>query len=254
MANYPLIYNTIREIVRQRLFSNVLIFGVGIVLLAVTVSTLTYGEPARSVRSIGLSGVEIIGGLAAVLAGVGIIHRELDRKTIAVVLTRPIGRPTFVVSRYFGLVLTVWAVMVLLFLLVEAAVWVLGGAPSLVDGGALILAAAKAAVLAGAATAMSAYSTPTLSAGLCFGFWIAAESVDDFAGLAAAGDDPGMSTLATVFGWVIPSFERASMIEAAVYAAPMDWARLGLGVLHCSLYSVFLVAIAAAILTRRDIA
>ena len=77
--------NTLRQTVRQRLFLNIGIFGIGMVLLAMLVGSITYGFPDRVVRSIGLSGVTIAVDLMALLLGVGLIHEEIDRKTLFVV-------------------------------------------------------------------------------------------------------------------------------------------------------------------------
>src|SRR5438067_1870881 len=96
--------NTFRQTLRQRLFYNIFIFGVGMVLLSLVVGNITYGYQHRVVRSIGLSGVALALDLIAILVGVTLIHQEIDRKTLFVVLVRPIGRAQYVWGRYLGLV------------------------------------------------------------------------------------------------------------------------------------------------------
>ena len=81
--------NTFRQTLRERLFLNIIIFGVFMILLAMVLANITFGYPDRVVRSIGLSGISIAANLVALLVGVSLIHQEIDRKTLFVVLTRP---------------------------------------------------------------------------------------------------------------------------------------------------------------------
>ena len=104
--------NTVRQTVRQRLFYNVALFGVGMVVLAMIVSNITFGFPDRVVRSIGLSGVTFAVDLMALLVGVTLVHQEIDKKTLFVLLTRPLTRWQYVAGRFLGLFLTIVAMTV----------------------------------------------------------------------------------------------------------------------------------------------
>ena len=244
--------NTLRQTVRQRLFLNIGIFGIGMVLLAMLVGSITYGFPDRVVRSIGLSGVTIAVDLMALLLGVGLIHEEIDRKTLFVVLTRPVERWQYVFGRGLGL----WAALSvalggfsIIFFVVLAGTL---GSPRPSDAIALLSVLPEAAVLGAFGLVLSSFSTPTLSAGIGVGFWIAAATTDDLLRLSSAGDSASLKWLAKAVYYALPSLARFNFREGAVYDFPVAWGEVLPALSYGAFYAIFLLAVASIILSRRE--
>ncbi len=243
--------NTFRQTVRQRLFFNVGIFGVGMVLLSMVMGQITFGHPDRVVRSIGLSGVTIATDLIALLTAVSLIHQEIDRKTLFVVLTRPIHRWQYVVGRYLGLLFALFLVLVgftiIFAFTLSASLGSLTGADIL----ALIAIFPEAAILAAFGMLLSAFSTPTLSAGIGLGFWIAASTTDDLIRLTKTAN-PFTKAIAQGTYYVFPSLERLNFRDLAVYQKPIVMNDFALAMGYGALYCVALVALASVVLSRRE--
>lgn len=243
--------NTVREVIRQRLFFNILVFGVGMIIFAMVVSNLTFGYPDRVVRSIGLSGIAIAGNLLALLVGVALIHREIDQKTLFVVLTRPIGRGSYVVGRFLGLAVSlagVYAGFSAIFLVMLVYV---NGTPSSLDALSLAMSFVESCILGALALVLSSFSTPTLSAGIGLGFWIACASTDDLVNLTKDASAE-LQTLASVISTVLPSFARFNYREVAIYADAVDSSTVAQTVGYGGLYIVAFVSLASAVLSRRQ--
>lgn len=242
--------NTLRESVRKRLFLNVLIFGIGMVLFAMVASNLTIGVPARVVRSIGLSGTSVALNLLTMLLGVGLIHSEIDKQTLFVVLTRPVDRWQYVSGRYLGLAMSS-ALVAVGFTLAHIVVLVALGEPNWRDFLALGASWVEAVVLGGFALVLSAFSTPSLSAGVCLGFWVVCTASDDLVGLTRKAE-PTTRILAEAVHYLLPAFSRFNFREVAIYGDGIDpWALAhvsgyGLG------YVVLFTILASLILQRRD--
>jgi Cu-processing system permease protein len=243
--------NTLRQTIRQRLYFNIAVFGVGMVLLAMVVGQITFGYPDRVVRSLGLTGVTIAVDLLALLTSVSLIHEEIDRKTLFVVLTRPLSRWQYVVGRYLGLLVAVTLAMTgfgAVFFLVLMAV---GGTPTAIDLWALAAAIPEAAILGAFGMVLSAFSTPTLSAGIGLGFWLAAATTDDLMNLTAKSEAPAR-LVATAAYYALPSLARFNFRELAVYGGAVSLPDV-LGTLgYAGLYMAGLVALASVILSRRE--
>lgn len=243
--------NTFRQVVRQKVFYNVLLFGLGMVMLAMLVGNITFGYPDRVVRSIGLSGISITLDLLALLTGVGLIHGEIDRKSIYVVLTRPVRRSQYVVGRLLGLIGTL--VLISLGLLV-AFVLVLSfvrGSLTSRDLLAVAGAIAEACVLGGVAMVFSTFTTPTLGAGMGMGVWIVAATSDDLVGLSAPR--PELAAVARAISYVFPSYARLNFRESAVYAMDIPLATWLPALGYAGLYTVVMAMLATLILTRREL-
>lgn len=243
--------NTFRQTVRQRLFLNVVIFGIGMLLMGMVVATITFGYPDRVVRSIGLSGVSLALDLIALLIGVSLIHQEIDRKTLFVVLTRPVRRWQYTLGRYVGLLMTLATALLGLAVVYALTLLIVKGSPSLTDLIVLGIGLAEAALIAGIGLALSAFSTPTLSAGMGLGLWIAAATTDDLVRLTEKAGG-ALHALAKGIYYTLPALSRFNFRDAAIYrleVPPADY--LG-ALLYAVLYSVVLVAVASTILSRRE--
>lgn len=243
--------NTAREVIRQRLFGNTLLFGVLMVLLSVVVSNITFGRVERVVRSIGLGGVALASGLLALLVGVTLIHREIERRTLFVVLTRPVSRAQYVLGRYLGFLVTLAAVTLSFALVFFLCLGSVGAAPTVQDAHALTLSFVQASVLAAFAVVLSSFSTPTVAAGTGLGFWIACASTDDLVNLTAQAEEP-VRSFAVGLAYILPSFARFNLADAAVHDDPVSWLHLAWTTGYGALYVVLFVALAGVVLARRE--
>jgi Cu-processing system permease protein len=243
--------NTLRQTVRQRLFYNVAVFGIGMVLFSMVLGQITFGYPERVVRSIGLGGVAIALDLVALLVAVSLVHEEIDRKTLFVVLTRPLARWQYVLGRYLGLLAALALVLLGFAAVFFLTLGLVDGAPRPVDAAAFALMLVEAAVLAGFGLVLSTFSTPTLASGLGLGFWVASSTVDDLVRLTAKADE-ATRLLARALYHLLPALRRFNLREAAVHDLAVTAADLAGAAGYGVLYATALVALAAAILSRRE--
>lgn len=251
-AVYLLATNTLREVVRQKLFLNVIVFGVLMILFAQVVANLTFGRADRVVRSIGLSGMAIALDLLAVLLGVAIIHREIERKTALVVLTRPVSRGAFVLGRYLG-VASAGGIAAVGFAVVYAlTLATVRGSATALDGLAMSGALVESWVVAAFAVLLSCITTPSLGAGVALGFIIACSSIDDVVNLTAK-DGGFMHELATVLSYLLPSFARMNFRGAAIYEEAVSAFTVGQSFLYAAGFSVVFLALAALALGRKEL-
>jgi ABC-type transport system involved in multi-copper enzyme maturation permease subunit len=243
--------NTLRQTVRQRLFHNVAVFGVGMLLLSMVLGQITFGYPERVVRSIGLGGVAIALDLVALLVAVSLVHEEIDRKTLFVILTRPVSRWQYVLGRYLGLVAALALVLVGFGAVFLATLSLVDGTPRAIDGVALGMMLIEASVLGAFGLVLSTFSTPTLAAGIGLGFWVASSTVDDLLRLTAKADD-FTRLVARALHHALPAFERFNFREAAIHDLAVPAGELAAAAAYGGLYAAGLVALAAAVLSRRE--
>jgi ABC-type transport system involved in multi-copper enzyme maturation permease subunit len=244
--------NAFRQTVRQRLFYNVAIFGIGMLLLAMVVGKITFGYPDRVVRSIGLSGVSLSLDLIALLLGVALIHQEIDRKTLFVVLTRPLRRWQYTLGRFIGLLIALLVAelgLAIVFILTLVAA---DGEVRFQDIAALMAAFPEAAILGGIGLVLSAFSTPTLSAGVGIGAWIMCTTLDDFVRLAEKAKDPTTIAISKTVSYMLPNLSRFNFRDAAIYDLPLPTTELLAALFYGLIYVAALVALASGILSRRE--
>lgn len=248
---YQMASLTLRQVIRQRLFVNVAIFGLFMIVAAVVISNITFGVGARVVRSIGLSGVTVALDLMAILLAVGIVHADIDRKTLFVLFTRPLTRVEYIVGRFFGLSVALLAVLLGFGVILALSMNLSRTSFTGLDAVVLSMSYVEALILTAFGLVLSSFTTPTVGAGIGLGFWVAISSTDDLVGLASAGEsiDP---TLATALATILPNLSKLDFREFAVRqleiapTAPLLAAGYGL------LWVLAFLAIASVVLSRRE--
>ena len=98
--------NTFRETIRDRVLYNILFFALGMIILSLVVSQWSLGEEVKILKDFGLSIMSLFGLLIGIFIGVGLIFKEIEKKTIYVIISKPIHRYQFILGKYFGLLLT----------------------------------------------------------------------------------------------------------------------------------------------------
>src|SRR5258708_8132079 len=98
--------NTFREAVRDRVLYNLVFFALLMMAAAVLVGQFSIGIESIVVVSLGLIAISVIGLLIAIFIGVGLVYKEMDKRTFYAVLAKPVRRWEFLLGKFGGLVLT----------------------------------------------------------------------------------------------------------------------------------------------------
>ena len=247
---------TVREALRQKLAVNLLVFAVALLVASYTLSTLTFGEQYRIIANLGLSSMEVFGTLIATFLGAGLVARDVERRSLYPIITKPVSRGQYVLGRYLGLVATTTlnlGVMALAFAVVLAVytggVGFLAGTPFLL----VVLAMAVQFAMVGAlSTLFSSFTTATLAAIFTLAMVVAGHlSVDMIRYWAKEGE--GSAVMGKAIYAVLPNLQALDLKEAMVYKdavqASFAWTGLGYGLL----YATGVVALTAALFARRDL-
>jgi ABC-type transport system involved in multi-copper enzyme maturation permease subunit len=99
---FTIAQNTIRELVRNKFFSLILFLGVIFILIAFALETLALGEIKRMLYDFGLSFIELTGLAVILFLGGGMIAREIEGRTIYLMLSKPIARSSIILGKFIG--------------------------------------------------------------------------------------------------------------------------------------------------------
>ena len=106
--------NTVRESVRSKLLYGLLFFAVLLIGSGAVVASLSYVEGDRILQDVGMGSVRLFGVAIAILVGINLIHREVDRRTVYTILSKPLSRGEFLLGKFLGLTLTIWLQMAIM--------------------------------------------------------------------------------------------------------------------------------------------
>ncbi len=246
--------NTFREAVRDRVLYNLVVFMLLITACAVLLGDLTAGQEARTVTNIGLSSMLLFGVFIAIFVGVSLVSKEIEKRTLYAVFSKPVGRGEFIVGKYLGLCLTLLVNIVVMGAGVSAALlYVSAGDLAVSIWGTVILVILELTIVTAVATMFSSFSSPALSALLTFLVWV----IGHFsASLRDLAENLGSSGAKFLFGAIYYVFPNLSHFEFVTLAARGDAppilyiAEL---LLYTIVFDVILISIAIVIFRRRNL-
>lgn len=95
--------NTLRETMRDRILLVMIFFAVALIIGTILLSSLSARQGEKVILDVGLGMIDIFGLLITLFVGAHLIFREIDKKTILLLLSKPISRSSFLLSKFFGL-------------------------------------------------------------------------------------------------------------------------------------------------------
>ena len=248
-------WHVFKESVRDRVLFAIAAFALLLVAASVLIGQITAGQDVKIIKDIGLATLELAGVLMAVFIGVGLVSREIERKSVYSLLAKPVHRWEFVLGKYLGLVGTI-AVNVLLMTVALFVViaWLERKVPDPVLLKAVVLILGELALLTAVALFFSTFSSSgILSAGLTLGVWVVGLFSEDLRGFSAVVSSPFLASAVRAVGLIVPAFS-AFDIKAEVVSGrpPVPWTFVALTLAYAAAYAGALVGASMAIFSRRE--
>jgi ABC-type transport system involved in multi-copper enzyme maturation permease subunit len=245
-------FNTVREAIRNKLLYTLLGFGILMIGSGVLISTLSYVEVDEILQDIGMGAIRFFSAGIAIFVGIGLIHGEVDRRTIFTILSKPVSRSEFLIGKFAGLTLTVWLQLALMSLAFALVSW-LAGAP--LGSGHLIamfLIGLELMVLVAIATFFSAFTTPMLAALFTIGFWLIGHLSRDLYALGQQSDLESVSSMVTWLFRFLPDLGIFNKTLEAVHGLPIGMDDVGMAIVYAIGYMICLLTLGSMVFSRRD--
>jgi ABC-type transport system involved in multi-copper enzyme maturation permease subunit len=264
-ATLQIAVNVFRESVRDKVLYNLVLFAILMIGASYLIGQLTAGQDIKIIKDLGLSATSIFGLLIAVFIGIGLVSKEVERRSVYALLAKPIHRYQLVLGKFCGLTLTLavnlaimalalYAVLAYMVWGVPAAARLAWDAPAL-DANLLVavgLIFIELMLVTSIALFFSTFSTPILSAALTFGFFIVGHFSSDLRNFQDVVDSPSAQRLARGLYWVLPNLAQFDVKSEVVHGQHIPLGYIGMSVTYGLLYAATLLIAAMFIFSRRD--
>ncbi len=257
--------NVFRESVRDKVLYNLVAFAVLLIAVSYLLGQLTAGQDVKIIKDLGLAAIATFGLLIAVFIGIGLVWKEVERRSIYSLLSKPIRRHEFILGKYAGLALTLLvnvAVMTAAFYAVLAymntqfpesvrAAW---PAPATDPGMLLAIALIFLELLLVTAVALffSTFSSPFLSAALTCGLWVIGRFNSDLRNFETVVESRLAAYLARGLYYVLPNFAAFDIKTQVVHALPVPGSYMVATSAYAVVYIALLLTAAVVVFSRRD--
>jgi ABC-type transport system involved in multi-copper enzyme maturation permease subunit len=245
--------NTFREAVRDRVLYNLVLFVLLITASAVFLGEITAGNEARVIVNLGLSAVLLFGTFIAIFVGIGLVSKEIEKRTIYAMFAKPITRGEFVIGKYFGLCLTILVNVAVMGIGISLALLYVSRADLAGSiWGAVVLIFFELMVITAVAILFSSFSSPALSALFTFAIFIIghfSKSLHEFAETLAS---EATKRFFEVLYYLMPNFAHFSFITNSAYGDTPPFEMLAFAAAYAVIYSAVLVWATVIIFKRRN--
>jgi Cu-processing system permease protein len=254
-----------KESVRDKVLYSIVLFAVLIIAASLLLGQLTAGQEVKIIKDLGLAAISLFGLFIAVFIGIGLVSKEVERRSIHALLVKPMTRSQFVMGKYLGLVSTLAlnvAVMTLALFAVLAgyaaltpenvqAVWESPAVdPALLVASWLIFV--ELAVVTAIAIFFSTFTTPVLAAAFTAGLAIAGHFSADLKNFETVVDSPAASAIARGVYYILPNLAAFDIKLQVVHGQLVPGAAVFLSTTYGLVYIVVLLIAATVIFARRD--
>lgn len=247
--------NTFREAVRDRVLYNLVLFVLLLTAAAIFVGELSGGQERKIIVDFGLSAMLLFGVFISIFVGVGLVYKEIERRTIYAIFAKPVGRGDFLIGKYLGLCLTLLVNVLVMGAGVSAALlYVNSGWDPLVlrIWPAVLLIYVELSILTSVALLFSSFSSPALSALLTFFVFIIGHFSADLKGLATSMTGSAARWLFATLYYLLPNLANYSFITPAAHGQVPGSSYVFAVVLYALLYVIVILATATLIFSRRN--
>jgi Cu-processing system permease protein len=247
--------NTFRETVRDRILYVFLLFAFVITLGGLLLGSLSIGQDLRILEDLGLATIAFIGGIIAIFVGTNLVYKEIDRKTIYLIVTKPISRWQFIVGKYVGLALCVGVVTFVMggFLYAVIGLFSPGhmASPLLLESVALIYL--ELLFVTALATFFSSFATPIMSIVFTLALWFIGHMGQSLRQLGALSDNAAAKQFCNAVYWLLPDLARLTQVRGELmYGHQIDAQLFFYLTAYILAYMILLLSVATVIMERRE--
>jgi Cu-processing system permease protein len=245
--------NVFREVIRDRILYLIALFVIVLVAAILLVPGLAPGAGTKIILDLGLAAMQVIGLIVAVFVGTGLVNKEIEKRTVLVLIAKPMSPTEFIVGKHLGLS----AVLAVLLGAMTLAYFVGLGLmradfPALAILISILYLFLELSLLTAVAIGFGVFTSSLLATLFSFAVFLMGHLSQDLLELGKLTKNPGVEQLMRNLYLVLPDLERLNLKNQAVYGLLPDGTALISHAAYAVLYIVALLSIAILIFSRRE--
>ena len=248
--------NTFREAVRDRVLYNLVFFALLMMGAAILVGQVSIGIEQSVIVSLGLTAISVIGIFIAVFIGVGLVSKEMDKRTLHSLLAKPVERWEFLVGKFAGLVMTLAVNTGAMTVGLYVALAMVKHPLTMSDWYlvvAVYLILLKLALIVALAMLFSCFTTPFLAILFTMGLYIAGLFAQELRTMKAVSLSAAAMKMFRGVSYLLPNFENFDVMAAVAHGRGVAGLLVLQDTVYAVLYGAIVMAAAAMIFSRRNL-
>lgn len=245
--------NTFREAVRDKVLYVLLFFAVVTIFGSKAIGYVTVGQDEKIVMSISLAAVSVFGALIAIFVGTNLVYKEIDKRTIYTIISRPMHRYEFVLGKYLGLALLIGLVTLTMTLVATAYILFLGGRVSVTYFEAVLLMYWQLLLVTSLSVLLSSLTSPILGAIIVFSCYVLGHATGILVDLPAHFEGTLVKELMEAVYYIVPNLDHFVIRSEAANGVPVRTSYVLWTLAYGTVYTVMFLTLAALAFEDKDV-
>jgi len=244
-----------KESVRERVLYNLIVFAFLMIGAAILMGSISVGVERIILVNLGLSSISVFGLLIAIFIGIGLVSKEIQRRTIYNILSKPVTRAEFILGKFAGLMVTLFVNTAIMTVGFYLALTIQKGKLEMEDLSLLVaiyFILLQLAIVVGIALFFSCVSTSILSAVFTFCLFVIGNFSSDIRWFGQGSGNPFLERTTAVLYYVLPNFGDFNIIDRVAHGFRVSGTFIFANTCYAVLYIVILLAAAILIFEERE--
>lgn len=247
------IYYTLKELIKSKILITIFLLGGLLFIISYVAYSFTYGVPERVALDVGLGMISLSSVGLAIFMGVTLIAREVEQRTIYMVLARPINRTSFLLGRLGGLMVLLLINIFTLGAITLSFYSYLGGSVHSLIFWTLFFTFIESLLLLLLVVFFSLVVNPVLSVLFTLTLFIVGHGVSETLVTRFAQQSPTILFILKSYLWLFPNFERLNFKDYVLYQQNLEWPVISFSLAYGLLYSLILLLVSLWIFNKRNL-
>src|SRR5579872_1633417 len=231
--------NTFREAVRDRVLYNLIFFALIMIGAAIIVGQISIGIERQVIVNLGLSAISIIGLIMAIFIGVGLVYKEIEKRTLYSLLSKPLPRWEFLTGKYVGLLITLTVNTFFMTVGLAAALFYVGR-PFVHSDVSILIAIyfilLELALVTAIALFFSCFSSPMLSTLFTLGIYVTGVFAADIRNFGDLTQSAFLKAITRALYYLVPNFHNFNAIAPAAHGEALPVSLIFQNTVYALLY------------------
>lgn len=244
--------NTFRETIRDRVLGVIVVFALLMIVGSLWLGSISLEQQGRMMIDFGLVAVSGFGLIVAVFVAATLVRKEVEKRTVFVIFSKPVGRGEFLWGKFLGLCATMAVVMTGMAVFLFLVAWWVAGDPTPLLLLAVALVYLQLVVVMAATVFFSTMTSAVLATVLGICTYVAGELSGNVLSLTEMGDNPVLKAVAWVVFILIPNLGAIDLKAAVVGETSVPGGSLVAWSAYLVAYVVVVLVAATAVFRRKE--
>lgn len=244
--------NTFKETIRDKILYNLLFFALLMIGSSYFLSELSLTDHQKIIVDVGLAGISIFGVLMAIFIGIGLVSKEIERKSIYTIIAKPISRHQFLLGKYFGLLITLLLNIFIMTISQMLMMYLNKASITLIYFQAIIFIFFELAFITAIAILFSTFTTTTLSAILTLFLFIIGHLTKYLEFFVKKSKNEFIKEFFKGLYYLLPNLENFNLKGYVTYNISIEPSYFFFAIFYGVLYISAILTLAIIIFSRRD--